>query len=357
MFTATSPPRFSTLVLLTAVSTLSLNMFLPALAHIARDMAVDYDVASLALGGYLAVTALVQMIAGPLSDRIGRRPVLLGALILFTIASLICAQAEDIRTFLIFRMLQGAIITGYALSMAIIRDTVPERQAAGLIGYISMAMALAPMIGPVMGGVLDASLGWRAIFYAYAVAGLVMLGLVWADLGETRPRVQPSLRATSETGLHREPLFWAYSLGSALSVGAFYTFLIGAPLVAADQFGVSSAALGFYIGSITGGFMLGSFLAGRYAPRIAPVTMMLSGRLVAVFGLGLGLAITLAGHATPLLFFGCTIFVGLGNGLTVPSCNAAAMSVRPEQAGRAAGWNGALIVTMGAVLIARLLSR
>ena len=144
-----SPPHLSTLVLLTAFSTLSLNMFLPSLANIARDLETDYATVSLAVSGYLAVTAVIQLIAGPLSDRVGRRPVLLGALAIFTGASVICAMAENIWVFLAFRMIQGGMIAGYALSLAIVRDTTDERRAAGLIGYISMAMAIAPMLGPV----------------------------------------------------------------------------------------------------------------------------------------------------------------------------------------------------------------
>ena len=115
---ALTPPRLITLILLTALSTLSLNMFLPSLANIAEALGTDYASVSLAIGGYLAVTAVIQLIAGPLSDRIGRRPVLLGALALFALASAGCALATRSEVFLAFRMLQGGVIAGYALSLA-----------------------------------------------------------------------------------------------------------------------------------------------------------------------------------------------------------------------------------------------
>jgi len=347
-----TPPHLVTLILLPAFSVLSLNMFLPSLANIAVDLDADYATVSLAVAGYLAVTAIVQLVVGPLSDRIGRRPVLLVALTSFSIASVACSLAQDVWTFLIFRMLQGGVISGYALSLAIVRDTTSEREAAGLIGYISMTMAIAPMLGPMLGGVLDTAFGWRANFYFYAISGLFLLLICWIDLGETKSTQTTQTGASSESvrTLVGEPLFWAYSHCTAFSTGAFYIFLTGAPLVATLEFGVTTAQLGFYIGTITAGFMLGSFLSGRFASRYLPTTMMLAGRITACAGLTVGLTAMMAGYMTPTIFFGSTIFVGLGNGLTMPSSNASAMSVRPNLAGSAAGLNGAMIIAGGAVL-------
>jgi len=352
MIKANAPPRLITLILLTAFATLSLNMFLPSLANIARDLEADYGLVSLAVGGYLAATAIIQLIAGPLSDRLGRRPVLLGALILFTLASLVCSFAQDVWTFLLFRMLQSGMISGYALSLAIVRDTTKEQRAAGLIGNISIAMALAPMLGPMLGGILDTAFGWRANFYFYALSGLALFAWCWIDLGETRPERPGRTGANSATvmALVGVPRFWGYSLCATFSTGAFYVFLAGAPLVAVSAFGVTTAELGFFVGSITAGFMTGGFIAGRLAPRYALTTMMLAGRVIACSGLLLGLAVLAFGDHSPLLFFGSTIFVGLGNGITMPSSNAGAMSVRPDLAGTASGFNGALVVAGGAVL-------
>ncbi|MEM7548002.1 MAG: multidrug effflux MFS transporter [Pseudomonadota bacterium] len=352
MSVAKSPPALITLIALTAVSTLSLNMFLPSLANIANDLEAEYATVSLAIAGYLATTAVIQVIIGPLSDRVGRRPVLLGSLVVFTGASVACALATEMWTFLFFRMLQGAVISGYALSLAIVRDTRSERAAAGVIGYISMAMAVAPMLGPMLGGVLDTALGWRANFYFYAISGVLLLALCWIDLGETRsPRTKTGEGKSERVlDLMKEPLFWAYSSCSALSTGAFYIFLIGAPLAAEVQFGVNTAELGFLIGSITAGFMLGGLIAGRLAPRYRPTMMMLAGRIIACTGLAAGIAAIIGGSVSSATFFGCTILVGLGNGITMPSCNAAVMSVCPSLAGTAAGLNGALVVASGAVL-------
>ncbi|WP_417519347.1 multidrug effflux MFS transporter [Minwuia sp.] len=353
MTPASSPPHLPTLILMTALSTLSLNMFLPSLANIATEFDTSYATVSLSIAGYLAVTAVVQLVVGPLSDRIGRRPVVLGTVGIFVAASIGCTLATDIWTFLGFRMLQAAMVAGHAMSMAIVRDTRTERQAAGTLAFISMSMAVAPMLGPMVGGTLDTLFGWRASFWFYTGSGVALLLLCWIDLGETYPRRDrkpgdaPPGRPVD---LLRLAPFWGFALCSMSSVGAFYVFLAGAPLVAAETFGISTATLGLFIGSITMGFVCGTFLSTRLSKRFDITTMMLAGRLAACAGLGTGLVILLSGHLHIATYFGATIFVGLGNGLTVPSAYAGALSVRPDLAGTAAGVNGALIVGAGAGL-------
>ncbi len=352
MYRPKTPPHLLTLILLTGFSPMSLNMFLPSLANIAVDLETDYGTVSWAVSGYLAITAIIQLLIGPMSDRIGRRPVLLGALLVFAFASVGCALAQSAEVFLCCRMLQGGIIGGYALSLAIVRDTRSEREAVSLIGYIGMTMAIAPMVGPMLGGVLDIFFGWRSIFAFYATCGFGLLILCWLDLGETK-RDRDSDTATpvlGETKLLREPLFWAYALCGTFSVGAFYMFLTGAPLVAQSDFDISTAQLGFYIGTITVGFMFGGLIAGRFGKGFESTTVMIAGRVIACIGLAGGLMVLALGFTSPEMFFASKIFVGLGNGITMPGSNAGAMSVRPDLAGSAAGLSGALIVAGGAIL-------
>jgi len=341
-----------TLVMLTALSVLSLNMFLPSLSNMAEDFQADYALVTLSIAGYLGITAALMLIMGPLSDRFGRRPVLLAALAIFTFASSVCALTADIWVFLAFRVLQGAVIAGWGLSLAVIRDTAPPREAASRIGYVTMAMAVAPALGPMFGGALDELFGWRASFVAFTGFGAAALALCWVDLGETnkRPSETFAKQFHSYPELIRSRRYWGYALCMAFSTGAFYAFLAGAPLVAVSMLGLSPAALGFYMGTITAGFMLGSFLSGRFAKRYPLTTMMLSGRLVACLGLVVGLALFLAGLVHVISLFGACVFVGLGNGLTMPSCNAGALSVRPELVGSASGLAGALTVGGGAIL-------
>ena len=351
---ARTPPRLFTLVLLCGLSVVSLNLFLPSLSNIAAEFQADYALVNLSIAGYAGMTAVLQLVMGPLSDRFGRRPVMLAGLAIFALASLGCLLARDIWTFLAFRMLQGAIVAGYTVSLAVVRDTAPAQKAASVMGYLAMAWAVAPLLGPALGGALDELFGWRASFWAFTGFGLIALGLCWIDLGETNRTPSETFVAQlrSYPELLRSRRFWGYALCMAFSIGAFYAFLGGAPLVAAAVFGMSPGTLGICMGSTTAGFILGSFLSGRFAARTALTTMLMAGRLVACAGLILGLGILWAGVLHPVTLFGACVFVGIGNGLSLPSGNAGAMSVRPALAGSAAGLSGALTVAGGAVMSA-----
>ncbi|MEM7344499.1 MAG: multidrug effflux MFS transporter [Chloroflexota bacterium] len=352
MSAAKSPPRFFTLVLLTWLSVLSLNMFLPSLPNMAVDLQADYSLVSLSIAGYLGVTALLQIIMGPLSDRFGRRPVLLVGVALFTVASFGCMLATNIWLFLGFRLLQGAIISGWALSLAVIRDTMPEQEAASFIGYVTMVMAIAPMLGPMFGGVLDELFGWRSSFLLFTTVGLVAFGLCWIDLGETNKTPSETFMKQLSTypALFRSRRFWGYALCMTFATGAFYVFLAGAPLIAESLLALSPSLLGFYMGTMTAGFTFGSFLSGRNATRYPLTTIIISGRIVACLGLIVGLMVFSAGFVHAASLFGATMLVGLGNGLTMPSANAGVLSVRPELVGSAAGLAGALTVAGGSIL-------
>ncbi|MFK7762556.1 MAG: MFS transporter [Roseobacter sp.] len=202
--------------------------------------------------------------------------------------------------------------------------------------------------------VRDTFFGWQSIFVFYAVSGFALFGICWWDLGETKQEAEHSTQGSAfgPIVLLQEPLFWPFALCGMFSVGTFYIFLMGAPLVARAALGVTTAELGFYIGSITLGFLCGSFIPGRFGARCDPTTMIIIGRVIACAGLLAGSIMLLLGHASPHLFFASTIFVGFGNGVTMPASNAGVIFVRSDLSGSAAGLNGALIVAGGAVLTA-----
>ncbi|WP_201787990.1 MFS transporter [Devosia insulae] len=342
----------STLILLSALAILPINFFLPSLPGMAAEFGVDYGIMGLSLAAYAGVSACLQLALGPLSDRFGRRPVILWALTIFIAATVGCAVAPDAWSFLVCRMVQAVIAPTYAVSLAVIRDTTSRDEAAGRFGYLAMAWAIAPMLGPTVGGLLDQVLGWRAGFYALALFGAAVLSLCWTNLPETN-RAPSNIMAEQYRAypeLLGSKLFWAYCVCMAFSVGAFYAFLAGAPL-AAGAFDLSPAVLGLYMGSITGGFMAGSFLAGRLAGRLPVTTILVAGRVVACAGLLFGLILYAAGIGHVLALFGPCLFVGVSNGLTQPSASAGAISVRSTHTGSAAGLAGATTVA-GASLMA-----
>lgn len=344
-------PRLSTLILLSALCIVPINIFLPSLPHMAAEFGVDYGTASLALAAYALASACLQVVVAPLSDRFGRRPVILCCLAIFVLATVGCALAPDIGSFLACRMLQAAIAPTYAVSLAMIRDTTGKAEAASRIGYVAMAWALAPMLAPSVGGLLDQSFGWRGIFWLLALCGAAMLALCWLDLRETNHT--PSRTIAAQFRAYPELLasgrFWAYALCIAFSLGAYYAFLAGAPLASAP-FGLSTAMLGLCMGSITAGFIFGSFLSGRYASRFPLTTTLLAGRIIACAGLLVGIMLHLAGVQHVLALFGPCLFVGIANGLSMPSATSGAMSVRPHLTGSAAGLAGAIGVTGGATM-------
>ncbi len=346
-----TPPTMTTLVLLTGLAVLSLNMFLPSLRQIAVGLEADYALVSLSIGGYLAVSSVLQIIMGPLSDLWGRRPVILIGLVMFTLASIGCLFADNIWVFLAFRVAQGGIVSGMVLSRAIVRDLHEPDEAARQLGIMGMAMALAPLLGPMIGGLLDQMFGWRANFVAYAVMGAVMLVIAWRDLGETNTQPSATFTAQFKTypTLMRDRAFWAWTICLVFSIGGFYAFMGGAPLVGEGIYGLTPALVGVGMGSISSGFMLGNYLTGRYAGRIGRTRIVIIGRWFATLGPLAGALLLGLGLNHPVVLFGGAIFVGLGNGLTLPGANAGVMSVNPKLAGSASGLSGALTVAGGAV--------
>ncbi len=350
----TTPPHVVTLIAIAGVSALSMNIFLPALPGMAEYFDADYALVQLAISAYLAVTALLQIIIGPLSDRFGRRPVLLGGYGVFLLATLGCILASSIESLLFFRMLQAGVASGIVLSRAIVRDMVPPAQAASMIGYVTMGMSLVPMIGPALGGVLDEAYGWRASFIMLGVLGLLVFWLIWADLGETNQHKSASFGAQFRAypSLIRSRRFWGYALTAGFASGAFFAFLGGAPFVSIIILGMNSAEMGGYFAIVAFGYMVGNFLSGRFAQRVGINRMMLAGGLVGATGPLFSIGLFAIGILHPLSLFGPMFLMGLGNGLTLPSANAGIVSVRPQLAGSASGLGGAIMIGGGAGLSA-----
>lgn len=350
----TTPPHILTLMLLAGLSTLALNIFLPSLPGMTTYFETDYGLMQLSVAVYLGVNAVLQLLIGPISDKLGRRPIILGGLVIFLLATLGCMLAQNVWVFLFFRMMQAAIVAAMALSRAVVRDMVPEAQAASMIGYVTMGMAVVPMVGPAIGGALDAVLGWQASFGALFLLGAVVLWLTWADLGETAPATTHTMgqQFREYPELLTSPRFWGYASASALSSGAFFVYLGGAPFVGDQVFGLSPAELGLFFGVPAIGYFTGNFLAGRYSVRIGVNRMVLWGTLVNAAGIGLNLALFYAGLGSVLSFFGLMTLMGLGNGMTIPNATAGMLSVRPHLAGTASGLGGALMIGGGALLSA-----
>lgn len=349
-----TPPHISTLILLAGLSTLAMNIFLPSLPNMTAYFETDYALMQLSVAIYLGVNAVLQLVVGPLSDKLGRRPVILWGLGLFLVATVGCLISTNIWVFLAFRMAQAVIVAAMVLSRAVVRDIVDEREAASMIGYVTMGMSVVPMIGPAIGGQLDALYGWQASFVLLLVIGLFVFWLTWADLGETHPPSHNSIwRQVAEyPELLKSPRFWGYALASGLSSGTFFAYLGGAPFVGSEVFGLSPAALGYLFGAPAIGYFLGNWISGTFSSRVGINRMVLWGCLVNAFGIATLLVLFYWGFGTALVFFGFMTFVGLGNGMTIPNATSGMLSVRPHLAGTASGLGGSIMIGFGAALSA-----
>lgn len=357
----TTPPHIVSLVAIAGLSALTMNIFLPSLPAMAEDLAVDYDRVQVLVSGYIAMTALVQLVIGPLSDRYGRRPVMIGALVILMVASSVCIVATSIEILTIARMVQTAVVAGLVLSRAIIRDMVPMDEAASMIGYVTMGMTLIPMIGPTLGGLLSDTFGWRSNFTAILLASILVLILVQRDLGETNRQKSGSFSQQFRAWprLLASPRFWGYTMAGTFTSGAFFAFLGGAPFVGGTLMGLTPSMLGLQFMFIAAGYIAGNYLSGRFARRAGIDMMMLTGGIVALLGAALPILFVAEGYVSAMTFFAPQVVVGFGNGLSLPSTNAGIVSVRPELAGSASGLGGAITMAGGAFvswLASRILS-
>lgn len=337
--------------MLTSLGALATNLFLPSLDNMARDFDVPYGVMQIAISGYLAASAVVQLFVGPLADRHGRRPVMLAGLVLFILASAGTLLAQSAGMFLFFRVLQAVAMTGTVLARAMISDLAADR-AAAMLGYVTMGMALVPMFAPVLGGRLEAAFGWHGAFTVLLVTGVLALAWSWFDLGETMTSPGMPLREQ----LRRYPIlarsvrFWGYCLASMLNAGAFYAYLGGASFVGAQVFHLDPVTVGNWFAAPSIGYMIGNALAARLSGRFSIDGMILTGSAITAGTLALALIVTLAGVEAPLIFFGATTIMGIGNGMTMPNAMAGMMGVRPDLAGTASGFGGAMMTAGGAAL-------
>ena len=349
-----SPPHLVTLILLSGVSALSMNIFLPSLPNMTAYFQTDYRLMQLSISVYLAFSAILQMAIGPLSDRFGRRNILITSLVVFNLATLGTLLAPDVTTFLTFRMLQAAIATAMALSRAIVRDMVDEARAASMIAYVTLGMSIVPMLGPIVGGKLDELFGWHASFALMLILGLLVMWLVWADLGETVERRPSSFRKqmADYPELLTSPRFWGYVLSTAFASGVFFAYLGGAPFVGSELYGLTPGELGFYFGVTGLGYGFGNYLSGRFSIRMGVIRMIVTGNMVMVLGMVLQVMAVATGWGGALGFFLPFLLIGTGNGLVLPNSNAGMLSVRPQLAGTASGLGGAIMIGGGAALSA-----
>jgi DHA1 family bicyclomycin/chloramphenicol resistance-like MFS transporter len=342
------------LMAMTSIGPATLNILVPALPGLTSRLATDTSTVQLTLSLYLLSLATAQLLLGPLSDRFGRRPVVLAGLTLSVVASLAAIAASSIGALIGTRIVQAAgASTGIVIGRAIIRDLYERERAAAMIGLVTTAMVIAPMIAPLVGGILDTAFGWEAIFLFIALfSGVVLL---WAlpVLPETRPQgaAQTLGKMWQEArALLGSVKFYGYMLCGALGSAPFFTFLGGGPHVVVTLMGRTSAEYGVWFAVTSLGYMSGNFTASRLSQRFGIDTMIMAGVVFELAGsiLTCALVATLP-EAGPAIIFLPQLLISYGNGLLLPNAIAGAVSVRPQAAGTAAGMTGFTQMSLGAL--------
>ena len=349
-------PRLALLIALATMSPLAMNVVIPALPAMAQDLGTSYGVVQLVITLYLSAIAVAQLVLGPLSDRYGRRPIMIAGFMLFVLGSLICALATTVQMLILGRIIQSGGCVGLVLGRAILRDLYDRDRSASLIGYVTMAMVVAPMLAPAIGGLVVEVFDWRSLFWALFILGAALIAVQYSFLHETttpRGRGAGGLAAVSDLlreslDLIRLPAFLGYALIMAFGSGMFFAFLVGAPYLVIEVMGRPPGEYGLYFALASIGYMLGNFISGRFTQRFGPAAMMRAG-----VGLGLAGAALLwltSGHFTPAALFAPMAVIAISNGLSLPSATASAISLRPHLAGTASGISGAFQLGIGALL-------
>jgi len=357
--TASSPPILL-LVMLMVASQVAITIFLPSLPAIADDLGTSQALAQMTVSAYLGTFALAQLVVGPLSDAVGRRGPLLAGLVLFTLGSAACAFAPDITVLITARVIQA--IGGCAcivISRAIVRDTTDGAAATRAMAYLGMALAVAPMVAPLIGGQLEARFGWQSSFLATALLGASALAATVATLRETLPPgarklTRPGVLALSYVRLARMARFMGYSLSTGAMGATFQAFLAGTPVAFLVVMGVTPDAFGYFILSAPAGYIIGNYLSSRLAQRVSRGRMIWIGGMLAIAGTGATVALALAGLDTPYTLLIPVFVYSWGSGFVVPNSLAGALTaVEPAAAGSAAALGG--FIQMGAGFLSTLI--
>ena len=340
------PPPLLLLVALVAFGPMSIDLYLPSLPDIGRYFHADVAKTQQTLAVFVSGFALAQLVYGPLSDRFGRRPVLLGGVSLYLLSSLLCLFASSIDMLILGRFLQAlGGCSGPVLARAIVRDTYPRDQSAKVMATMASVMALAPAVAPLIGGNLHAAFGWRANFGVLVGFGAFIIGLGLFALKETNlhpdPRaLRPLDMLSNYAALLRDRVFLGYTLTLSFLFSGLFAFISGGSFVLIDVLGVRPEHFGLCFTVVIMGFLSGSLSAARLTGRIGLERMVALGvPLGAVAGLVM-VGLALAGIQTIWAVILPMAFCSASAGLTLPNGTAAAIGPHARIAGSASALLG-----------------
>ncbi len=347
-------PLIALLAAVTAIGPFSLHAMWPALPALANSFAVPAAVAQLMLSLSLVAMAVSTLVWGPVSDRLGRRPVMIAGLVLAGFGSALAALAPEMWVAILGRLMQaGGAVAGLVLARAVAQDLYGKDRAAAVVGKITATMVVAPMVAPALSGMIVESVGWRGIFALVAAAAFGMAVWVRAKLPETAPRGRrehplATVLAFGEIGRLRA--FWAHACFGACSLAGFMFFVGAAPYVMEEAYGTGPSVYGFIVMPLAATYMLANMACGRMTSRYGGRRMIIFGGSCTVAAMATGLVVLSFGVVDPLaLLVASAFFHTIGAGLSVPNSVAGAVGAAPGRAGAASGLLGFIQLLAAAV--------
>lgn len=332
----------ATLAGLSLIGPLTVNMFLPAMPAVKAAFGASDALVGLTYSVALAIMGIATLIYGSLSDRHGRRPMLLTGLSLFICGSALAGLATSMTGLMAGRAIQAiGAGCGVTLARAIARDAYAPEHLVKVIAYLTMAYALGPMLSTLFGGVLIDSLGWRAVLWSGAIAGVLITGACYVVLYETH---EPQAEAPAHAGFFRGHLalfahlrFTAFVLQTGASSGLYYALAAAASFLMKDYLGRSATEFGAYFMLCPIGFVAGNLIASRISHRFALENLVLAGSVITFAAVLVQAVTVLGGHLSPAILFVPGFFMTFGQGIALPNAQVGAMRVIPALAGTAAG--------------------
>lgn len=343
------------LTLITFSGTFAMHMFVPALPEAARALGASIGEMQLTMSVYIFGLAAGQLVYGPLSDRFGRRPVLIGGLVLYTAAGLAASLVPDVYSLIVARLMQAlGGCAGMVIGRAMVRDTSLPHEAGRRLATMNLMVVLGPGAAPLIGGAMSAAFGWRSLFYALCLLGALNLAFTLWLLPESRP---PS--AAKTTGLARNyrklltsPAFLGFAVGGGCATTSMYAFIGVSPFIFGHQLHRPDYEVGVYPAILVAGLWIGSVLATRLIPRLPVDKLAVGANIVSVLGALVFLGAVLSGHLTVLLAIGPMFVFGIGAGIASPAALTQAISVNPHVIGSASGLYGFSQMGVGALCTA-----
>ena len=345
------------IILLAAVSALGpvgMQILLPALPVIKQKFYVTNDVAQLTLSLSMLAIAIGTLVYGPLSDKFGRKRVMLVGIVITIFGSIVCFVADSIMLLISGRFIQafgGAV--GLVLARAIVRDVYGPEEAARVIATLVMVMVVLPMMSPALGGELMQRFGFKSVFIVIAFASAIALVFLFLWLPETLAKPVPFEGVKSMlmtfSKLFASRVFCGYAFCVTFVSVVFFSFISAAPEIMVSVLKRPPTEYGYYFIMIPAGFMTGNYVARHYGRTISIDNMIAIGASIGVFGIVLALLLQTLGMSSPVALFLPIALAVFGNGITLPNAQAAAINEFPEYAGTASGLTGFLQMAVSSV--------